>query len=606
MNQETRQSDKSPTGHLDGPVTIAPGARLVGCQNCKQEFVIEPEDFDFYEKMKVPAPTFCPECRTIRRMMIRNERALYKKKCGAPGHSEDLISIYSPDKKCVVYDQKFWWSDKWDPLLFGMEYDFKTNFFTQFRKLWETVPLIAVSNSNEVNSEYCNVADQSKDSYMTSGSFKIEKTLYSNRVYVIKDSADLYACFRDELCYENIYCNDSYRLFFSKLCVSCIDSWFLYDCKNCSHCFGCTNLRNRQYCIWNEQYSKDEYFLKIKEFDLSSAKNISLFKEQFKKLYFKAIHKYATILKSVNVTGDAVENAKNCKMCFDITEGAEDCKYIHWGGIQEKDIYDSGPGCGDSAELMYETVDSGLHGSNIAFTNVVYGSQNVRYALFCHDCVNIFGCISLRNKQYCILNKQYTKEEYEALVPKIIEHMNNIPYIDKNVRTYKYGEFFPFELAPFAYNESIARDYFPITKSEAVVKGYPWHDYSEKQYNITLQAAQIPDTISTVEDDILNQVIGCDHARKCDHQCTTAFKLTREELNFYRRMNFPIPKLCPNCRHYERLAQRNPMKLWHRQCMCNKNHSHHTGRCSNEFETSYAPDRKEIIYCESCYNAEVA
>ena len=24
------------------------------CQNCKQSFIIEPEDFEFYEKMKVP------------------------------------------------------------------------------------------------------------------------------------------------------------------------------------------------------------------------------------------------------------------------------------------------------------------------------------------------------------------------------------------------------------------------------------------------------------------------------------------------------------------------------------------------------------------------
>ncbi len=28
------------------------------CQNCKKDFIIEPEDFNFYEKIKVPAPTF--------------------------------------------------------------------------------------------------------------------------------------------------------------------------------------------------------------------------------------------------------------------------------------------------------------------------------------------------------------------------------------------------------------------------------------------------------------------------------------------------------------------------------------------------------------------
>ncbi|MFH1193084.1 MAG: hypothetical protein V1656_02080 [Candidatus Jorgensenbacteria bacterium] len=34
-------------------------------------------------------------------------------------------------------------------------------------------------------------------------------------------------------------------------------------------------------------------------------------------------------------------------------------------------------------------------------------------------------------------------------------------------------------------------------------------------------------------------------------------------------------------------------------------HIHGGGKCPNEFETSYAPERKEIVYCESCYNAEV-
>jgi hypothetical protein len=31
--------------------------------------------------------------------------------------------------------------------------------------------------------------------------------------------------------------------------------------------------------------------------------------------------------------------------------------------------------------------------------------------------------VGLHDKSYCILNKQYTKEEYEELVPKIIEKM---------------------------------------------------------------------------------------------------------------------------------------------------------------------------------------
>ena len=82
-------------------------------------------------------------------------------------------------------------------------------------------------------------------------------------------------------------------------------------------------------------------------------------------------------------------------------------------------------------------------------------------------------------------------------------------------------------------------------------------------------------------------------------------------------MNLPLPEFCPNCRHYQRLKQRNPLKLWHRKCQCNGNesengiytntiaHQHRTEPCPNEFETTYSPDRKEIVYCERCYQQEV-
>lgn len=97
------------------------------CQNCKQNFVIEPEDFQFYEKIKVPPPTFCPECRMIRRMAFRNERGLHRRTCDATG--KDIVSIYRPDAPYQVYEHEYWWSDKWNPTDYGKEYDFNSPFF---------------------------------------------------------------------------------------------------------------------------------------------------------------------------------------------------------------------------------------------------------------------------------------------------------------------------------------------------------------------------------------------------------------------------------------------------------------------------------------------
>ena len=67
--------------------------------------------------------------------------------------------------------------------------------------------------------------------------------------------------------------------------------------------------------------------------------------------------------------------------------------------------------------------------------------------------------------------------------------------------------------------------------------------------------------------------------------------------DYYRQLGIPTPRLCPNCRHYERLKKTNPPKLWHRKCM--------KDGCTTEFETSYTPDRPEIVYCEEHYNAEI-
>ena len=169
--------------------------------------------------------------------------------------------------------------------------------------------------------------------------------------------------------------------------------------------------------------------------------------------------------------------------------------------------------------------------------------------------------------------------------------IRSMNYTDEN------GEFFPIELSPFAYNETIAQEYFPLTKEQALQQGYRWYDKPKPEYTPTLQAKDIKDNIADIDDSILKEVIAC--ANESNHICqgSGVFRLIPDEYEFYHQHTLPIPRLCPDCRHHERIKQRNPMKLWHRKCM--------NIPCPNEFETTYAPDRPEIVYCESCYNKEV-
>ncbi|MDI6883381.1 MAG: hypothetical protein QMC93_02880 [Patescibacteria group bacterium] len=155
-------------------------SKTVKCQNCKKEFVIKPEDFAFYEKIKVPPPTWCPECRLIRRMTFRNERTLYRRKCDLCG--KNILAIYSPDKPFTIYCSECWWSDKWNPIEYGRDYDFSKSVFLQFRELLERIPLIALSVTNLVNCDYCNVSANDKECYLISGSQANERVMFANRV----------------------------------------------------------------------------------------------------------------------------------------------------------------------------------------------------------------------------------------------------------------------------------------------------------------------------------------------------------------------------------------------------------------------------------------
>ncbi|MBI2627412.1 hypothetical protein HYW72_00590 [Candidatus Nomurabacteria bacterium] len=559
------------------------------CQNCQKEFTIDPDDFGFYEKIKVPPPTFCPECRLQRRLLVRNERNLYHRECGLCG--KPIFSMYSAENKFLVYCQLCWWGDQWDPIIFGKNYDFSRSFFAQLRELLDKVPRPNLLNSNTKNSDYCNYIADGKNCYLCFGSIEVENCLYGCP-YESKYCVDTYLARESEYCYQ---CMDCEKLSNSSFCQECATSFnllYCFDCKNCNDCIGCSGLRNKGYYIFNQPYSKED-FLKKKEKILAEGYRGSIFiAEEFKKTKMKTPHRFAMILQCKDVSGDHIVSSKNAFSCFDVKR-AENSRYsIRM--IDAKDSSDTNY-C-EYIELCYDYLGFWKI-QNTKFSNTCGESSDLIYADFCSGSSNLFGCIGLRHKQHCILNQQYTKEEYEKLVPKVIQHMNDMPYVDSKGRTYRYGEFFPPELSPFCYNETIAQEYFPLTKAETLKQGYKWKEREERNYKIDVKNEDIPNDIKEVKDEIINQVIECEHQGKCNEQCTEAFKIIEAELQFYRRMNLPLPHLCPNCRHYQRLKQRNPLKLWHRKCM--------KEGCPNEFETSYAPDRPEIVYCEKCYQQEV-
>ncbi|MEI7709175.1 MAG: hypothetical protein WCI76_00505 [bacterium] len=570
------------------------------CQNCKNGFLIEPEDFSFYEKMKVPPPTFCPDCRFQRRLITRNVRVFYKGECYLCQKS--IIGLYPKETPYTVYCYDCWFSDKWDVMSYGRDYDFSIPFFTQFKSLQIAVPRANLYRENFILSDYCNYGRDFKECYLLFGGYSNERVYFGNQAADSSDSMDIAFCEKVEFSYENFECKRANKLFFSRYSLDCVDSSYLIDCKNCINCFGCVGLVNKQYFIFNQPCTREEYLEFTKNNQGSFQKHLDNL-QKIKELTLTFPHRYARIFKSVNSDGDDLSEARNTHYSCSSTQ-TEDSKYLFFNRNGAKDAYD----CsfqGWNCEFAYEII-SGFGGSRTAFEVRNIGNRDSRYNEECKDCSNIFGCVGLRKKSYCILNKQYTKEEYGKLLPKIIKHISDMPFVDAKGIIYKYGEFFPTALSPFSYNETVAQEYFPLTKEEALGQGYRWQDPEPRNYKIDIENKNIPDNIKDVKDDIVGKVIACEHGGSCKHQCTEAFKIVPEEFKFYKRMNLPLPRFCPNCRHYARIGQRNPLKLWERTCMCNKaGHFHGKEKCVVDFKTTYAPERPEIVYCEKCYQQEI-
>lgn len=555
-------------------------SQIKNCQNCKKDFVIESDDFAFYEKMKVPAPTWCPECRQQRRYIWRNESTLYRRNCDLCGKS--VVTIYSQNKPYKVYCSSCWWSDKWNGSDFARNFDFSRPFFEQFRKLQLQVPRVALLSKNSINSEYTNHSNNNKNCYLSFSAFDSENVLYSSEI--LQASQNLCDCYwirnGGQLLYECINLEKCYQCQYSMLLKDCIDCLYCYDLRGCSHCLLCSNLRNKQYYILNQKYTKEEYEQKVKELNLGSyASRVKLYAEYIKMMKENAVHKFAVVEKSYNVSGNVIANCKNVHNAFEVTD-LEDAKYsiVSVGTKTSMDCFNYG----FNSELTYEC-HALLHDYNVMFSHLSYDNSFLQYCDTCHNSENLFGCVSMKQSKFSIFNKQYSEKEYYDLKDKIISHMK---------KTGEYGEFFPVELCPFGYNETMAQVHMPLTKEKALELGFKWEDKIPGVFGKeTLKPEQIPDNIADTFNLILKEALLC-------IQCSKNYNIVKAELEFYRRENIPIPRKCPDCRSLDRIAMRPPRKLWHRKCA--------KSGCQNEFETSYAPDRPEIVYCEQCYQQEVA
>lgn len=434
------------------------------CQNCKHPFTIEPDDFTFYEKIQVPPPKICPRCRFMRRMQFRNEITLYTRqcmKCGKP-----VISMYNPKSPYIIYCESCYISDSWNAGDYAMDYNPARPFLDQLGELFLRVPKMTTFIDHtrpNVESEYVNYAGGHKHCYLLFNSGDCEESMYSRGIRFCKDTVDAYFAEKTERCYEVVDVKQSTGVKFSQNASGCVDSSFILNGSALQNCIGCVNLRNKSHQWFNEPLPADELKRRSEEMR-GSYRAVNEFKKKFDEFSLRFPRRENSNLKTLRCTGEYIFESKNCRDCFE-TASSEDCRYA-FAVKNVKDSYDT-LGFGYGSELLLECVGVGLGSQNIKSTYWAEASHHLEYCFCVTSSENCFGCNGLKHAEYSILNKKYSKEEYQKLREKIVAELTAVG---------EYGLFFPPALAPFAYNETIAQDYFPLSKDEIQKLGFRWED----------------------------------------------------------------------------------------------------------------------------------
>ena len=579
MQFKTPKFDKALDEYFAGLKLNEKSGQWRVCRFSGNKFYVRPEDVEFYKRMRVPLPTLSPNERHRLKFAFFNSYNLFKLKSAYSGKT--VIAAAPTNTPYKVWEHKVWFSDIWDPMEYGRTYDAGESFFKQFHGLSLDVPRPDLNvYPASVNSDYTHNSLKLKNCYFIFDSLECEDCLNGAAYGFSKNLVDCFFVENSDTCYGGFTSSYLYSCFWCEYSKNCQNSYFLYDCRDCSDCFMCTNLRHKKHYFLNQPLNKGAYETKIAEINLGSRDVLSKYKKEFEELKKKAVHRPNHNERAINSTGDYITNSRNCYECPFVRD-SENLAYCV-SGYRNKDSYHMVGG--DSIENSYE-VNVATNSYSLKFCYFTEESRDLEYSFDCTKCENCFGCVSLKNKRFCIFNRQYSEEEYWRLVDEIKTKM---------FEDGEYGEFFAPHVALVPYNLSSAMSYKGYDDIEAAKRyGYQIEEVSNIQEDVQgdiAEAENLYDDIKDVSDDILNRVI-------FDRKNNRKFRFIKAELDFYRKYNIPLPTENPTTRIENMRKKFGTIKIEFYRRICPK--------CDQEFETVYPSDDPRTVYCEPCYLKEV-
>lgn len=544
---------------------------------CEGEFDITKEDIEFLKMLRVPAPNYCPTCRRMNRFAFVNTINLYKRDNNAPGKGNKIISFVPPASKLIVYDVESY-RENFDPYTYGVFYDGSKSFLDQLFELRSKVPQPAIiRDPSSINSEYSINGRNLKNGYYVSGGWNSENVWYGNTIMNSRNIMDSFSVHFVENSYEIVSCEKCYNCRYLYFSDNCVDSKFLYDCNNCTDCFGCVNLRNKSNCIFNVQYTRDEYKKQISEINLGSR---NIVKEIYQKFWSFVKSQPVRAERHERVDNVSGANISDSKDCHDVFDSVKSEHLLHCAQIiGDRDSMDANVSGG--SEKLYNTIAVGSKSSNVKFSFASKFITESEFLINCRNVNNCFACIGLENKNYCIFNRQYDKEEYYKELDKV-----KFSLLGKG----EYGNFLPYCFSTYAYNGSSADLAFPLSKEEVEKIGALWQSETESNAGNMdfIKSEDIPDDISDVDDSILSKALVCKETGK-------PFRITESELEFYRVHGIPLPDIHQIKRIRDRYKYLGNFQMHEAICSL----------CKKDIITMYNQKDGWCLYCDDCYKREI-
>lgn len=242
-------------------------------------------------------------------------------------------------------------------------------FFAELQRLLKRYPQVPPNIMQSENCIYVENIFQSKNLSFCFDCAACTDCYFVSDSYLTKNSIHCDYAVEPELCYDSVDIFKCFNSMYLEDCAFMRDSTYAAGCTNCNDVFGCVNLQNKSFCLFNRQLSETEYREKVAFYKQWPVQKILAVVEKLKRSYpLTQTHEAHNENASY---GNYIYYSKNCYLCFDAAHN-ENCSYLY-DSFYNKNCYDD-TYAGNNNQLSYEIVDS----TSLFNCNYVFSSHNAQ------------------------------------------------------------------------------------------------------------------------------------------------------------------------------------------------------------------------------------